>query len=171
VALQARMQASARELKFEEAAALRDQLGGLREVQAYQIATTPRGGDLDVVALAGEPGQYAICVLPIRGGQSLATANHFPGGAVGEPADTLASFLLLYYGSVPPLIEVITGLALPDRGRRGQCAVHRVAGRLVNVRHACAGSGRAGSSWPGQPLRRHWRCGARRRMQEAACAR
>jgi excinuclease ABC subunit C len=139
-ALQARMQASARELKFEEAAALRDQLGGLREVQAHQIATTPRGGDLDVVALAGEPGQYAICVLPIRGGQSLATANHFPGGAVGEPADTLASFLLLYYGSVPPPPQVITGLALPDEAAVAS-ALSTAAGRTVNVRHALRGLG------------------------------
>jgi len=139
-ALQARMDAAARELKFEEAAALRDQLAGLREVQAHQIATTPRGGDLDVVALAGEPGQYAICVLPIRGGQSLATANHFPGGAVGEPADTLASFLLLYYGAVPAPPQVITGLALPDEAAVAS-ALSTAAGRTVHVRHALRGLG------------------------------
>ena len=139
-ALQGRMEAAARELRFEEAAALRDQVAGLREVQAYQIATTPRVGDLDVVALAGEPGQYAICVLPIRGGQSLATTTHFPGGAVGEPADTLASFLLLYYGAVPAPPQVITGLALPDEAAVAS-ALSTAAGRAVSVRHALRGLG------------------------------
>jgi excinuclease ABC subunit C len=134
------MEAAAQALKFEEAAALRDQLAGLRQVQAHQIATTPRGGDLDVVALAGEPGQYAICVLPIRGGQSLATTSHFPGGAVGEPADTLASFLLLYYGAVPAPPRVITGLPLPDEDAVAS-ALSTAAGRTVSVRHALRGLG------------------------------
>jgi excinuclease ABC subunit C len=138
--LQARMAAAARELRFEEAAALRDQLAGLREVQAQQIATTPRGGDLDVVAIAGEPGQYAICVLPIRGGQSLATSHHFPGGAVGEPADTLASFLLLYYSALPAPPRLITGIALPDEAAVAT-ALSMAAGRTVSVRHALRGLG------------------------------
>jgi excinuclease ABC subunit C len=139
-ALQARMEAAAGELRFEEAAALRDQLAGLREVQAQQIATTPRGGDLDVIAIAGEPGQYAICVLPIRGGQSLATSSHFPGGAIGEPADTLASFLLLYYSALPAPPQVITGLALPDEAAVAS-ALSQASGRTVGVRHALRGLG------------------------------
>ncbi len=139
-ALQARMETAARELRFEEAALLRDQLAGLREVQARQIATTPRGGDLDVVAIAGEPGQYAICVLPIRAGQSLATSHHFPGGALGEPADTLASFLLLYYSSLPVPPQIITALALPDEAAVAS-ALSQSAGRTVRVRHALRGLG------------------------------
>jgi excinuclease ABC subunit C len=139
-ALQARMEQAALALRFEEAADLRDQVAGLREVQAHQIATTPRGGDLDVIAIAGEPGQYAICVLPIRAGQSLATGNHFPGGAVGEPADTLASFLLLYYGSVPVPPQLITGIELPDEAAVAS-ALSTAAGRAVSVRHALRGLG------------------------------
>ena len=138
--LQRRMEAAAAALKFEEAAALRDQLAGLREVQARQIATTPRGGDLDVVAIAGEPGQYAICVLPVRNGQALETSAHFPGGAVGDPADTLASFLLLYYASLPAPPEVITGLELPDEAAVAS-ALSTAAGRGVRVRHALRGLG------------------------------
>jgi len=139
-ALQQRMAAAAQALRFEEAAALRDRLAGLREVQAHQIATTPHGGDLDVVALAGEPGQYAICVLPIRAGQSLATTSHFPGGAVGEPAATLASFLLLYYGSVPVPPRIVTGLVLPDEEAVAS-ALSTAAGRTVTVHHALRGLG------------------------------
>ena len=139
-ALQRRMDAAAQALRFEEAAVLRDELAGLRELQARQIATTPRGEDLDVVAIAGEPGQYAICVLPIRGGQSLATSHHFPGGAVGEPADTLASFLLLYYSAVPAPPRLITGSALPDEAAVAS-ALTQTAGRTVTVRHALRGLG------------------------------
>ncbi|MCC7461525.1 MAG: excinuclease ABC subunit UvrC [Gammaproteobacteria bacterium] len=139
-ALQARMAAAARELRFEEAAALRDQLAGLRALQARQIAATPRGADLDVVAIAGEPGQYAICVLPIRDGQALATNHHFPGGAIGEPADTLASFLLLYYSAVPVPPRLITGIALADEAAVAN-ALSQLAGRAVHVRHALRGLG------------------------------
>jgi len=38
----------------------------------------PSADDTDVVAIAGEPGQYAICVLPVREGQKPGTASYFP---------------------------------------------------------------------------------------------
>jgi excinuclease ABC subunit C len=138
--LQQRMEAAAAALRFEEAATLRDQLAGLREVQARQIATLPGRGDLDVVAIAGEPGQYAICILPIRNGQSLETSSHFPGGAVGDPAATLASFLMLYYSAIPAPPEVITGLTLPDEAAVAS-ALSTTAGRSITVRHALRGVG------------------------------
>ena len=35
--------------------------------------------DTDVIAIVGEPGQYAICVLPVREGQNLGYRQPFPG--------------------------------------------------------------------------------------------
>jgi excinuclease ABC subunit C len=113
--LQERMQAAATDLKFEDAARLRDQLRELQEIRAQQLAHAQRPTDTDVVAIAGEPGQYAICVLPVREGQYLGTASYFPGSALSEPAETLADFLMLYYGreAAPP--EVLINIELPDR--------------------------------------------------------
>jgi excinuclease ABC subunit C len=113
--LQRRMQAAAASLQFEHAARLRDQLRELQEIRAQQIANAQRPTDTDVVAIAGEPGQYAICVLPVRDGQNLGTASYFPGSALSEPAETLAGFLMLYYSREAPPPEVLINMELPDR--------------------------------------------------------
>jgi len=112
--LQRRMEAAAGQLQFEDAARLRDQLRELQEIRAQQIANAQRHADTDVIAIAGEPGQYAICVLPVREGQNLGTASHFPGNALSDPAATLRDFLLLYYRieTAPP--QILVNLELPD---------------------------------------------------------
>jgi excinuclease ABC subunit C len=131
--LQRRMEAAAQQLKFEDAARLRDQLRELQEIRSQQIANAQRRADTDVIAIVGEPGQYAICVLPVREGQNLGTASHFPGSALSEPADTLADFLLLYYSreTAPP--EILINIALPDHEPVAQ-ALERAAGRSLELR-------------------------------------
>ncbi len=120
--LQRRMDAAAAALQFEDAARLRDQLRELQEIRSQQISQARKPTDTDVIAIAGEPGQYAICVLPVREGQNLGTASHFPGHALSEPAETLADFLLLYYRieSAPP--QILINLELPDREALAQAA-------------------------------------------------
>jgi excinuclease ABC subunit C len=131
--LQRRMEAAAQQLKFEDAARLRDQLRELQEIRSQQIANAQRRADTDVVAIVGEPGQYAICVLPVREGQNLGTASHFPGSALSEPADTLADFLLLYYSREPAPPEILINMALPDHEPVAQ-ALERAAGRSLELR-------------------------------------
>jgi excinuclease ABC subunit C len=131
--LQQRMEAAAGELKFEDAARLRDQLRELQEIRSQQIANAQRQADTDVIAIVGEPGQYAICVLPVREGQNLGTASHFPGSALSEPADTLADFLLLYYSREPAPPEVLINIELPDHEPVAQ-ALERAAGRSLELR-------------------------------------
>jgi excinuclease ABC subunit C len=138
--LQQRMEAAAAALEFEDAARLRDQLRELQEIRAHQIARTQRDADIDVVAIAGEPGQYAVCVLPVREGRNLGTASHFPESALSEPAETLADFLLLYYGreSAPP--EVLINLELSDREALGE-ALEAASGHPVQLRFPQRGEG------------------------------
>jgi excinuclease ABC subunit C len=132
-ALQQRMETAAGELKFEDAARLRDQLRELQEIRSQQIANAQRQADTDVIAIVGEPGQYAICVLPVREGQNLGTASHFPGSALSEPADTLADFLLLYYSREPAPPEILINIALPDHEPVAR-ALERAAGRTLELR-------------------------------------
>jgi excinuclease ABC subunit C len=131
--LQRRMEAAAQQLKFEDAARLRDQLRELQEIRSQQIANAQRRADTDVIAIVGEPGQYAICVLPVREGQTLGSASHFPGSALSEPADTLADFLLLYYSREPAPPEILINMALPDHEPVAQ-ALERAAGRSLELR-------------------------------------
>jgi excinuclease ABC subunit C len=131
--LQRRMEEAAQQLKFEDAARLRDQLRELQEIRSQQIANAQRRADTDVIAIVGEPGQYAICVLPVREGQNLGSASHFPGSALSEPADTLADFLLLYYSREPAPPEILINIALPDHEPVAQ-ALERAAGRTLELR-------------------------------------
>ncbi|HEX2789867.1 MAG TPA: excinuclease ABC subunit UvrC [Steroidobacteraceae bacterium] len=131
--LQRRMEAAAGQLKFEDAARLRDQLRELQEIRSQQIANAQRRADTDVIAIVGEPGQYAICVLPVREGQNLGSASHFPGSALSDPADTLADFLLLYYSQEAAPPEILINVALPDHEPVAQ-ALQRAAGRSLELR-------------------------------------
>ena len=112
--LQSRMEDAAGRLEFERAARLRDQLASLKRIQAQQIVTAETERDADVVAIVGEPGEYAVSVMLVRGGRNLGTTSYFPRATLAEPQEALASFMLQYYGSQEPAREVIVARELPD---------------------------------------------------------
>ena len=130
-------------LQFESAARLRDQLAGLSELRSRQIATGPRARDLDAVALVGEPGRYAVTLLTVRDGRSLGTTTHHPA-AVGEPAETMAGFLLLHYAVHAAPGEILINLELPDH-EAVAAALATIAGRSVHLQ-------RSGRGLPGRWL-------------------
>jgi len=132
IELRAAMATLSEQRRFEEAARVRDQLAGLQELQAQQIATAPRSRDVDVIALVGEPGQYAIALLTVRDGQSLGTQNVFPA-ALAEPTDALVQFMLLHYGRQAVPAEILVNHDLPDR-EAVAAALATIAGRNVTVR-------------------------------------
>jgi excinuclease ABC subunit C len=113
VVLEQRMQAAAGRREFELAASLRDQLANLRKLQAEQVVTADNRRDLDAFALTGDPGDYSVSVLLVRGGRILGTTNYFPRG-VGTPEETLASFLLQHYAREEAPPEVLLNIELPD---------------------------------------------------------
>jgi excinuclease ABC subunit C len=112
--LEARMEESASKLEFERAARIRDQLAVLKRIQAQQIVTAEEERDVDVFALIGEPGEYAISVMLIRGGRNLGTTSYFPRAALAEPAEALVSFVMQYYASQEPPPEVFVNQKLED---------------------------------------------------------
>jgi excinuclease ABC subunit C len=108
------MEKAAEALQFERAAALRDQLAALKQVQAQQIVTGEGDRDIDVFALVGEPGEFAVTVMIIRGGRNLGATSYFPKGALAEPGEALASFLMQYYAETPPPAEILVNLELAE---------------------------------------------------------
>ncbi|MEY4762736.1 MAG: hypothetical protein RLZZ200_2592 [Pseudomonadota bacterium] len=111
--LESRMLAAAERLDFETAAACRDQLASLKQVQAEQVVTAGAERDLDVFGVAGEAGDYAVCLLLVRAGRQLGTTTYFPR-AVGTPEEVLASFLVQHYAREELPKTVLVNLALPD---------------------------------------------------------
>ncbi len=136
--LQARMEEAATRLQFERAAQIRDQLATLKRIQAQQIVTADAERDADVFAIVGEPGEYAISVMLVRGGRNLGTTSYFPRATLAEPQEALASFLLQYYASQEPPTEALIGLELPDAGALEQVLRER-SGHEVSVRRPVRG--------------------------------
>jgi excinuclease ABC subunit C len=112
--LAAAMEKAAEALQFERAAALRDQLAALKQVQSQQIVTAEGDRDIDVFAQVGEPGEFAVSVMIIRGGRNLGSTTYFPKGALAEPNEALASFLMQYYAETPPPSEILVNVELAE---------------------------------------------------------
>ncbi len=139
--LQARMEAAAARLEFERAAQIRDQLAALKNIQAQQIVTAEGERDVDVFAIVGEPGEYAISVMLVRGGRNLGTTSYFPRAALAEPQEALSSFMMQYYASQEAPPEVLVGRKLEDTESLTQALTARAASHAVRVRCPSRGLG------------------------------
>ena len=137
--LQKRMEEAANRLEYERAAQIRDQLAALKHIQAQQIVTAEGERDVDVFAIVGEPGEYAISAMLVRGGRNLGTSSYFPR-AISEPEEALSSFMMQYYASQEPPPEVLVGLKLEDTESLSQALTSR-ASRAVHVRSPSRGLG------------------------------
>ena len=105
--LEARMQAAAGELRFEEAARVRDQLTAVRRSLETQRVMMGDGADRDVIGLHREGPDLVIQVLVMRGGK-LIDARAFPFKDRSAPdAELVSQFLAAYYDGVPAPDEVL----------------------------------------------------------------
>ena len=111
VELEEKMERLAGELRFEEAAAVRDQLGSLSRV-LHQQAVETTGGDTDADVIAVVIGQEQACVnlAMVRGGRHLGDRPFFPARqATGATAaEVLEAFVSQHYAdrSAPPVLIV-----------------------------------------------------------------
>ena len=138
--LEARMEEAAVRLEFERAAVIRDQLAAMKRVLAQQIVTSEGERDVDVFAIVGEPGEYCVSVMLVRGGRNLGTSSYFPRAALAEPEEALSSFLMQYYATQEPPPEVLVGRKLEDAEALAQALTERIS-RNVHVRCPVRGLG------------------------------
>jgi excinuclease ABC subunit C len=132
--LQARMEEAGASLQFERAAQVRDQLAALKRIQAQQVVTAEGHRDVDVFAIVGEAGEYAVSVMLVRGGRNLGTTSYFPRAALAEADEALASFVMQYYTSAEAPAEVLLGTPLADAASLAELLSSRT-GHAVEVRH------------------------------------
>jgi excinuclease ABC subunit C len=106
--LAARWQAASEAMEFERAAALRDRIRALTQVQAAQ-GINPRGvAEADVVALHMEGGQACVQVFFIRANQNWGNRDYYPAHRRGaEEAEILEAFLGQFYDTKDPPRQVI----------------------------------------------------------------
>ncbi|HET9330556.1 MAG TPA: excinuclease ABC subunit UvrC [Steroidobacteraceae bacterium] len=136
--LQTAMEAAAGRLEFERAAQIRDQLAALQRVQSQQFMTAEGERDVDVFAIVGEVGEFAVSVMLVRGGRNLGTTTYFPRAVLAEPHEALTSFIMQYYTGtdVPP--EVLVGSRLEDMAALAEALGSR-SGHAVGVRQPVRG--------------------------------
>jgi len=133
--LAAEMQAASDATEFERAAALRDRIRALTQVQSAQ-GINPRGvAEADIVALHMEGGQACVQVFFIRANQSWGNRDFYPRtGSGAEAAEVLEAFLGQFYADkAPPRLillshpiedaDLMTDLLSDRAGRRVDLAV------------------------------------------------
>lgn len=143
-----RMRLAAGELRFEEAARLRDVTRGLDAIARQQLVHRVKGGDQDVLALARDGELATAAVLRIRRGLLLGRdAVQFSGVADEDEVALLSAFAARYYlgrgeeGIQDLPREVLVPREFPDRALLEEVLSER-AGRKVRVRVPRRGDGR-----------------------------
>ncbi|QYK42242.1 MAG: excinuclease ABC subunit UvrC [Paracoccaceae bacterium] len=120
-------------MEFERAAALRDRIRALTQVQQTQ-GINPRGvAEADVVALHLEGGQACVQVFFIRANQSWGNRDFYPRtGAGAEEPEILQAFLAQFYDDKEPPRLILLSHGVEDPDLMGEILSDR-AGRRVEI--------------------------------------
>ena len=151
------MQEASDAMEFERAAAIRDRIKALTQVQSAQ-GINPRGvAEADVIGLHMDGGQACVQVFFIRANQNWGNRDYYPRtGAGAEAAEVLEAFLGQFYDNKEPprllllsddienrdlMEEALTikagrkvEISIPQRGEKHEL----VSGALRNARESLA---------------------------------
>ncbi len=151
-----RMETASRELRFEEAAQLRDQIAHLRQIQERQYVSG-EGGDTDVIAAVVQDGFACVEVLFFRGGRLIGNKPFFPRlPELISEREIMSAFLAQYYlGSDVPA-KIIVDPA-PKEAAWLESTLSQQAQRPVQFTHTV----------PRSSQEAHWLAMARQNAQQA----
>nr|WP_280517677.1 excinuclease ABC subunit UvrC [Falsirhodobacter halotolerans] len=96
------MARASEEMEFERAAALRDRIKALTQVQQGQSINPQGVAEADVIALHMEGGQACVQVFFIRANQSWGNRDFYPKTAGADAPEVLEAFLTQFYDDKEP---------------------------------------------------------------------
>ncbi|MCP3968905.1 MAG: excinuclease ABC subunit UvrC [Rhodobacteraceae bacterium] len=131
--LAAQMQAASESMEFEHAAALRDRIRALTQVQGAQ-GINPRGvAEADVIGLHMEGGQACVQVFFIRAHQNWGNRDYYPRlGGTESAAEALQAFVGQFYDNKEPPRQLILSDAIEDADLMAEALTGK-AGRKVEI--------------------------------------
>ena len=151
--LEQRMRAASAELRFEQAAVLRDQMRAVDRVRETQRVTSAKDVDQDVLGFYRQGDRAEIAVLMVRSGKLVAVRTYDLRDVALPDDELLARFVAAWYERAAVPDEVVLPLAIE--------AMDGLAAVLAERRRSMHGSSRMPKVWVPQR-------GPRRKLLEMA---
>jgi excinuclease ABC subunit C len=132
--LEERMQRLSDEMRFEEAAKIRDRIFKLQRVFESQKVVSPELGDIDVIGYYREGDDIAVNVLFVRNGTLIGAKDFFLEKVLTTAdSEVMHSVMEFFYAKeiIPP--EVILVNAMPDSARSLKAWLKKKKGEVVNI--------------------------------------
>lgn len=131
-----RMEQASKELKFEEAARIRDQIQAVRQITEKQFVSN-QGDDLDAISIAYDSGMACVHVLFIRQGKVLGSRSYFPkvppDTELSEVVQTFVGQFYLQGSEVRTLPgDILLDFALPEISVLSE-SLTELAGRKISL--------------------------------------
>lgn len=132
------MEAASLRLDFEQAATVRDQIAGIRQIQARQYVEG-ESVEMDVLACSVAQGRACVLLLSFRSGMSQGSRAFFPRLSGDESAeDVLNAFVPQHYLEHRPPRELLLSHVIAD-AELLQSVLAQQAGRKVEIKVAVRG--------------------------------
>jgi len=131
--LAGQMAQASEDMEFERAAALRDRIRALTQVQTAQ-GINPRGiSEADIIALHMDSGQACVQVFFIRAGQNWGNHDYYPRLASDvDPSEVIEAFLGQFYDQREPPRQVILSHALTNEDLMADALAQKL-GKKVEI--------------------------------------
>ena len=136
------MTQAAKEMRFEQAAMLRDRIRGVQSLMERQKAINVRGGDQDILACVNDGIDAMVEVVFVRGGHMIGAESYALEGAGDQSvAQVLSQFILQFYDDGRMPASELLCLQLPEQAEDIESVLTgRRDGRRVTLREPQRGT-------------------------------
>ena len=136
------MTQAAKEMRFEQAAMLRDRIRGVQSLMERQKAINVRGGDQDILACVSDGIDAMVEVVFVRGGHMIGAESYALEGAGDQSvAQVLSQFILQFYDDGRMPASELLCMQLPEQAEDIESVLTgRRDGRRVTLREPQRGT-------------------------------